>query len=39
MDASGDNKSADWWTRVYNDESEMVTVELSNPIPIRVRQE
>lgn len=39
MDASGDNKSADWWTRVRNNESEMVTVKLSNPIPIRVRQE
>lgn len=39
MDASGDTRSANWWTRVRNNESRMVTVRLSNPIPIRVREE
>jgi len=39
MQASGDSKSSDFFERVRNDESEMVTVELSNPVPIRVREE
>lgn len=39
MEISGDTRSEDWWNRVRENESEMVTVELSNPIPIRVREE
>lgn len=39
MEASGDARSDDWFDRVLGNETEMVTVELSNPIPIRVRQE
>ena len=39
MQASGESKSDDWWTSVRENESEMVTVKLSNPVPIRVREE
>jgi lipoprotein-anchoring transpeptidase ErfK/SrfK len=39
MEASGDTRSSEWWESVLGDESEMVTVELSNPVPIRVREE
>lgn len=39
MEASGDTRPDDWWNRVRENESEMATVELSNPIPIRVREE
>jgi lipoprotein-anchoring transpeptidase ErfK/SrfK len=39
MAASGDGRSQDWFDRVLDDASEMVTVELSNPVPIRVREE
>jgi len=39
MEASGDSRSEAWWDRTLGDESEMVTVELSNPVPIRVQQE
>jgi lipoprotein-anchoring transpeptidase ErfK/SrfK len=39
MEASGDGRSDDWFDNVRANENEMVTVELSNPIPIRVREE
>jgi murein L,D-transpeptidase YcbB/YkuD len=39
MEAAGEERSSEWVDRVLADESEMVTVELSNPIPIRVREE
>jgi lipoprotein-anchoring transpeptidase ErfK/SrfK len=39
MEASGDGRSGDWFERVLGNETEMVTVELSNPVPIRVREE
>jgi hypothetical protein len=39
MEASGDARSEEWWENTLGNESEMVTVELSNPIPIRVREE
>jgi hypothetical protein len=39
MEASGESKSDNWWTSVRENESEMVTVKLSNPVPIRVREE
>jgi lipoprotein-anchoring transpeptidase ErfK/SrfK len=39
METSGDARSSEFFDRVWENESEMVTVELSNPIPIRVRQE
>jgi hypothetical protein len=39
MAASGDTRSEEWWDRTLGNESEMVTVELSNPVPIRVQQE
>lgn len=39
MQASGESKSDNWWTSVRENESEMVTVKLSNPVPIRVREE
>ncbi len=39
MEAVGDGRSSDWFERVLADETEMVTVELSRPIPIRVRRE
>jgi lipoprotein-anchoring transpeptidase ErfK/SrfK len=39
MEASGEGKSDDWFDRVLGNEDEMVTVELSDPIPIRVREE
>jgi murein L,D-transpeptidase YcbB/YkuD len=39
MQASGESNSDDWWTSVRENESEMVTVKLSNPVPIRVREE
>jgi lipoprotein-anchoring transpeptidase ErfK/SrfK len=39
MEASGDGRPSDWFDRVLENETEMVTVELSNPIPIRVREE
>jgi murein L,D-transpeptidase YcbB/YkuD len=37
MEASGDARPEEWYDRVLADESEMVTVELSTPIPILVR--
>jgi lipoprotein-anchoring transpeptidase ErfK/SrfK len=39
MEASGEERSSEWVDRVLENESEMTTVELSNPIPIRVREE
>ncbi|MBA2671282.1 MAG: L,D-transpeptidase [Gemmatimonadetes bacterium] len=39
MDAAGEERSSEWVDRVLENESEMVSVELSNPIPIRVREE
>jgi murein L,D-transpeptidase YcbB/YkuD len=39
MEASGDSRSQEWWDSTLGNESEMVTVELSNRVPIRVRQE
>ncbi|CAN5701931.1 hypothetical protein BH23GEM6_BH23GEM6_18910 [soil metagenome] len=39
MEASGEGRSSDFFDRVRNNESGMVTVELSSPVPIRVRQE
>jgi lipoprotein-anchoring transpeptidase ErfK/SrfK len=39
MAAAGDTRSDEWWERTLGNESEMVTVELSTPIPIRVREE
>jgi lipoprotein-anchoring transpeptidase ErfK/SrfK len=39
MEASGDGRSSDWWESALANESEMRTVELSNPVPIRVREE
>jgi lipoprotein-anchoring transpeptidase ErfK/SrfK len=39
MEVSGDGESDEWFDRVMANEDEMVTVELSNPIPIRVREE
>jgi len=39
MEASGDGESDAWFERVRSNEDEMVTIELSNPIPIRVRDE
>jgi lipoprotein-anchoring transpeptidase ErfK/SrfK len=39
MESSGDTRSESWWEETLGNESEMVTVELSNPIPIRVRDE
>jgi len=39
MAASGDSRSQGWWDRALGDESTMVTVELSNPVPIRVRKD
>ncbi|CAN5666737.1 hypothetical protein BH23GEM8_BH23GEM8_19230 [soil metagenome] len=39
MDAAGEERSFEWVDRVLENESEMVSVELSNPIPIRVREE
>jgi murein L,D-transpeptidase YcbB/YkuD len=38
MDAAGEERSSEWVDGVLENESEMVTVELSNPIPIRVRE-
>jgi lipoprotein-anchoring transpeptidase ErfK/SrfK len=39
MEAAGEERSSEWVDRVLENESEMTTVELSNPIPIRVREE
>ena len=39
MAASGDPRGDEFWSSVQENESEMVTVDLSNPIPIRVREE
>jgi lipoprotein-anchoring transpeptidase ErfK/SrfK len=39
MEISGDTRSEEWWEQTLGNEDEMVTVELSNPIPIRVRDE
>lgn len=39
MAASGDTRGDDFWTSVRQNEGEMVTVDLSTPVPIRVRQE
>lgn len=39
MAASGDARGEDFWNSVRENETEMVTVELSNPVPIRVREE
>jgi lipoprotein-anchoring transpeptidase ErfK/SrfK len=39
MEASGDGEPDEWFDRVLANEDEMVTVELSDPIPIRVREE
>jgi murein L,D-transpeptidase YcbB/YkuD len=39
MEAAGAERSSEWVDRVLENETEMVTVELSNPIPIRVREE
>jgi lipoprotein-anchoring transpeptidase ErfK/SrfK len=37
MEASGDGRPEDWYDRVLANETEMVTVQLSTPIPIVVR--
>lgn len=39
MEASGDTRSESWWNRVRENEKTMYTVKLSNPVPIRVRQQ
>lgn len=39
MEASGDTRPESWWERVRGTPTEMFTVELTNPIPIRVRDE
>jgi lipoprotein-anchoring transpeptidase ErfK/SrfK len=39
MAASGDERSEEWWENALGDESEMVSVDLSQPVPIRVREE
>jgi murein L,D-transpeptidase YcbB/YkuD len=39
MDASGERRSESWWWDVRENETEMVQVELSNPVPIRIRAE
>jgi lipoprotein-anchoring transpeptidase ErfK/SrfK len=39
MATTGDTRSDDWWTEVRENAGEMVTVELSAPVPIRVREE